>query len=102
MRPLELQIKLSLLWGNMDLKEQASLKILWSFTEETDELVLTFKTADEVTTLGDITIEGAKFLALNDSLKQIASELFKNRSDLATERTLFSKQDAKSTIEFDV
>ena len=86
----------------MDLKDQALLKVSWSFTEETDELILTFKTADELTTLGDISIEGARFLALNDSLKQIAAELFKNRSDLATERTLFDRQAAKSTIEFDV
>lgn len=84
----------------MDLKLQPAIKTTWTHSPTTDELVITFKTEDELTTLGNITIEGVRFLSLNDSLKQIAVELLKNIS-LTGQRTVFDAQTLKGTTEFD-
>lgn len=85
----------------MDLRDQSSIKTIYTYDENDDALTITFKTEDEVTTLGTIIIDGKNFLALNDSMKQIISELFFNRADLSTQRTVFNKQTLKGTVNFD-
>jgi hypothetical protein len=56
----------------MDLTNNTQFKTLWTYDQVADLMTVTFKTFDEVTTLGEIKIEGKRFRSLLDSIVQVA------------------------------
>lgn len=88
----------------MDLRGQPKIKTLWSYDEDLDEITVTFKTDDELTTLGDIIIEGSKFRSMFEPFYELGLKFFpdlKNSVDRVFQRTTFDNRDGKAVTEFD-
>lgn len=88
----------------MDLRGQPAVKSFWSYDEDLDEVTVTFKTDDELTTLGDIIIEGKKFRSMFEPFLESGLVFFpnlKNAVDRTFHRSNFDSRDGKTTTEFD-
>lgn len=89
----------------MDLTGQAKIKSFWSYDEEADLMTVTFKTDDELTTLGDILIEGKKFRSMFEPFLETGFKFFpnaKNFADRKFHRTHFDNRNGEAITEFDV
>lgn len=60
----------------MDLSGQSGIKTFWTYNEGTDMLTVVFKTSDELTILGDITIEGTKFRSMIEPMVEAGRIFF--------------------------
>lgn len=89
----------------MDLSGQTGIKTFWTYNAGTDMLTIVFKTTDEVTTLGDITIEGTRFRSLMEPMSEAMLQFFpdiRNTMDRKFHRSNFDNRTNALTTEFNL
>jgi len=89
----------------MDLSGQPKIKTVWSYDEGTDMVTVYFKSEDELTTFGDIIIEGKKFRSLFEPFMEVGRLFFPDSRDLLDRkfhRTNYDNRTKKALTEFDV
>lgn len=87
----------------MDLSGQSGITTSWTYDQGTDTLLVVFKTTDELTILGDITIEGTKFRSLIEPMIEAGRLFFpdiRNFVDRKLHKSNYDNRVNKLTTEF--